>query len=53
MVRGDDPRNIEQRVWHNAYKIELSNDMKIFVTFNVGELTPYNVGEDKGNEDLG
>jgi len=38
--RGDDPYKIMQKVRDNAYKIELSGDMNISTTLNVGDLTP-------------
>ena len=40
MARGDSSYKILQMVGYNAYKIELSGDMNISVTFNVGDLTP-------------
>jgi len=34
----------------NAYKIELSGDMNISSTFDVGDLTPYIEDEDESND---
>ena len=47
MVRGDGPYKIMYKVGHNVYKVELSGDMNISVTFNVGDLTPYIKDEDE------
>ena len=52
MARGDDPYKIVQKVGDNTYKIELSGDMNMSTTFNVGDLTPYIEGEDEHNKDL-
>ena len=52
MARGDDPHKIVQKVGDNAYKIELPDEMNIFTTFNVGDLTPYTEDKDEGREDL-
>jgi len=52
LARGDGLYKITQRVRVNAYRIELSGDMNISITFNVGDLTPYIKDEDEGNKDL-
>ena len=52
MARGNDPHKIVQKVGDNAYKIELLDEMNIFATFNVGDLTPYTKDKDEGCEDL-
>ena len=41
MARGNGPYKVVQKVGKNAYKIELSRDMQISVTFNGGDLTPH------------
>jgi len=48
MARGDDPYKIVQKVGDNAYKIEVSSDIKISTTFTIENLTPYI--EDKDEE---
>jgi len=48
MAKGDDPSKIVQKVKDNAYKIELTSDMNISATFNVGNLSP--LIEDEGNK---
>ena len=40
------------KVENNAYKIELSSNMNISATFNMGDLTPYIKQDDEGHEDL-
>ena len=52
-ARGDDPYKMVHKVGENAYKIELSRDMKISVTFNVEELTLYIEVENEHNKHLG
>jgi len=46
------PYKLMQKVGDNTYKIELADDMNIFTTFNVGDLTPYIEDKDEGREDL-
>ena len=46
MAWGDGPYKIVQKVGENAYKIKLSSDMNISITFDVGDLTPYIKDED-------
>ena len=43
---------IVQRVGDNAYEIELPDDINIFSTFTVGDLTPYIEDDDEGHEYL-
>ena len=52
MPKGDGPYKMVQMVGDNGYKVELSGDMNISPTFNVGGFTPYIEVEDEGIEDL-
>jgi len=49
MPRGDGAFRVREKVNDNAYKLELSSDMGVFPTFNVGNLTP-NLEEDHGGD---
>ena len=50
MPRGDDPFKILEKVNDNAYKLELSGDMGVSPTFNVGDFTPYLDDDEDGND---
>ena len=52
MAIGDGPYKIEQRVGDNVYKVELSGNINISVSFNVGDLTLYIKDEDEDIGDL-
>ena len=49
-ARGDGPFKVFEKVNDNAYKLQLSGDMGVSPTFNVGDLTPYLVEEEDGDD---
>jgi len=51
MPRGDGSFKVLKKVNDNGYKLELSGDMGVSPTFNVGDLTPYLEDEDDGYGD--
>jgi hypothetical protein len=44
--RGDGPFQILKKINDNAYKVDLPGEYKVSATFNVSELSPFDVGED-------
>jgi hypothetical protein len=44
--RGDGPFQILEKINDNAYKVDLPGEYKVFATFNVSDLSPFDVGED-------
>ena len=44
--RGDGPFRVVERINDNAYKIELPGEYGVSATFNVADLSPFDVGED-------
>ena len=44
--RGDGPFQILERINDNAYKIDLSGEYGVIATFNVSDLTLFDVGDD-------
>jgi len=44
--RGDGPFQILKRINDNAYKVDLSGDYGVSATFNVSDLTLFDVGDD-------
>ena len=44
--RGDGPFQVVERINNNAYKLDLPGEYQVSATFNVTDLTPYDVGED-------
>jgi hypothetical protein len=44
--RGDGPFQILERINDNAYKIDLSGEYGVSATFNVSDLTLFDVGDD-------
>jgi hypothetical protein len=56
--RGDGPLQILEKINDNAYKVDLPGEYKVSATFNVSDLSPFDVGadswsnpfEEKGND---
>lgn len=44
--RGDGPFQVLERINDNAYKIDLPGEYQVNTTFNVSDLSPFDVGED-------
>uniref|UniRef100_A0A2N9HC89 RNA-directed DNA polymerase n=1 Tax=Fagus sylvatica TaxID=28930 RepID=A0A2N9HC89_FAGSY len=44
--RGDGPFQILEKINDNAYKVDLPGEYKVSATFNVSDLSPFDVGED-------
>jgi hypothetical protein len=44
--RGDGPFQILEKINDNAYKVDLPGEYKVSATFNVSNLSPFDVGED-------
>uniref|UniRef100_A0A2N9HBM8 CCHC-type domain-containing protein n=1 Tax=Fagus sylvatica TaxID=28930 RepID=A0A2N9HBM8_FAGSY len=44
--RGDGPFQILEKINNNAYKVDLPGEYKVSATFNVSDLSPFDVGED-------
>ena len=57
--RGDGPFQVLERINDNAYKLDLPGEYNISATFNVYDLSPFNVGdnsrtnpfEERGNDE--
>jgi hypothetical protein len=45
-LRGDGPFQILERINDNAYKVDLLGECSVSVTFNVSNLTLFDVGDD-------
>uniref|UniRef100_A0A2N9GSJ0 CCHC-type domain-containing protein n=1 Tax=Fagus sylvatica TaxID=28930 RepID=A0A2N9GSJ0_FAGSY len=45
-LRGDGPFQILEKINDNAYKVDLPGEYKVSATFNVSDLSPFDVGED-------
>ena len=46
LPRGDDPFQVLERINDNAYKLDLPGKYDVSVTFNVTDLSPFDVGDD-------
>ena len=46
LLRGDGPFQVLERINDNAYKLDLPGKYDVSATFNVTDLSPFNVGED-------
>uniref|UniRef100_A0A2N9I939 Reverse transcriptase domain-containing protein n=1 Tax=Fagus sylvatica TaxID=28930 RepID=A0A2N9I939_FAGSY len=46
ILRGDGPFQILEKINDNAYKVDLPGEYKVSATFNVSDLSPFDVGED-------
>ena len=44
--RGDDSFQVLEMINDNAYKLDLSGEYNISATFNVSDLSPFDVGDD-------
>ena len=44
--RGDGPFQVLERINGNAYKLDLPGEYNISATFNVSDLSPFDVGDD-------
>ena len=44
--RGDGPFQVLERINPNAYKIDLHGEYNVSATFNVSDLSPFDVGSD-------
>ena len=44
--RGDGPFQVLERINDNAYKLDLPGKYDVSATFNVTDLSPFDVGED-------
>ena len=44
--RGDGPFQVLERINDNAYKLDLPGEYNISATFNVSDLSPFDVGDD-------
>ena len=44
--RGDGPFQVLERINDNAYKLDLPCEYNISITFNVSDLSPFDVGDD-------
>jgi len=50
--RGDGPFQVITRINDNAYKLDLPGEYNISATFNVSDLTPFDVGDDSWTNHL-
>ena len=46
LPRGDEPFQVLERINDNAYKLDLPGECNVSTTFNVTDLSPFDVGED-------
>uniref|UniRef100_A0A2N9HHN4 Reverse transcriptase n=1 Tax=Fagus sylvatica TaxID=28930 RepID=A0A2N9HHN4_FAGSY len=46
ILEGDGPFQILEKINDNAYKVDLPGEYKVSATFNVSDLSPFDVGED-------
>lgn len=47
--RGDGPFQVLETINENAYKIDLPCNYNVSVTFNVSDLSPFDVGDEETN----
>ena len=47
--RGDGPFQILEKINDNVYKVDLPDEYKVSATFNVSDLSPFDVGEDSSS----
>ncbi|KAL4279716.1 hypothetical protein GQ457_03G019060 [Hibiscus cannabinus] len=48
LPRGDGPFQVVAKMNDNAYKLDLPSEYNVSATFNVSDLSPYDVGDDLG-----
>ena len=46
LLRGDGPFQVLKRINDNAYKLDLPDEYNVSATFNVTDLSPFDVGDD-------
>ena len=46
LPRGDGPFQVLERINANAYKLDLPSEYNVSTTFNVADLSPFDVGDD-------
>ena len=46
LPRGDRPFQVFERINDNAYKLDLPGEYSVNATFNVSDLSPFDVGDD-------
>ena len=46
LPRGDGPFQVLERINDNAYKLDLPGEYNVSATFNVSDLSPFDVGDD-------
>ena len=46
LPRGDGPFHVLERINDNAYKLDLPGEYNVSATFNVSDLSPFDVGDD-------
>ena len=51
--RGDGPFQVLERINDNAYKLNLPSEYNISATFNVSDLSPFDVGDDSRTNPFG
>ena len=44
--RGDGPFQVIERINDNAYKLDLRGEYGVSATFNVSDLSPFDIGDD-------
>ncbi|KAA3477712.1 Transposon Ty3-I Gag-Pol polyprotein [Gossypium australe] len=50
--RGDGPFQVVERINDNSYKIDLPCEFNISASFNISDLSPYDVGDDLGTNHI-
>ena len=46
LPRGDGPFQVLERINDNTYKLDLPGEYSVSATFNVSDLSPFDVGDD-------
>jgi len=46
LPRGDEPFQVVERINDNAYKLDLPGEYGVSASFNVADLSPFDVGDD-------